>query len=131
MKKVNWKNLLKKIPNRVQVDSKTFYEVLWIDDFVDKKTLGETRHDIKQVVLKKNLSPKETIATYLHEIAHVYSDVYKFTMTENQITTFELCLPFLLKNDNIFIGSVNHEKRRVKKKVSGNRKKTKKNAKRK
>lgn len=114
-KRVNWKKLRKNIPNQVQVDNKTFYEVLWTDDFVDGKTLGETRHDLQQIVIKNGMNDKETVSTYCHELAHLFSDVYNFSMTEKQIVMFEMSLTYLLKPGNIFSKSLN-EKRRVKRK---------------
>ena len=70
---VNWKKLSKSIPHRVQIGPKSFYEILWVTDFKDGKTLGETRFDPKQIVLMKGLSPKETVSVYKHEVAHAYS----------------------------------------------------------
>ena len=130
MKKVNWLKLMQQIPNRVQVSSNIYYEILWIDAFREHDTMGETRHDMKQIVLLRNLSPKETVKTYMHEIAHVFSDYYKFSMTERQVLFFEKCLTYTLKNGNIFKSERRYDKKRIKRKVSKNSKKARKNTKR-
>lgn len=99
---VNWKKLSKSIPHRVQLGSKSWYEVLWVDDFKDGKTLGETRFDPKQIVLMKNQSPKMTVVTFLHEITHALAHEAEVELTETEVLAFEKTLYFLLKRDNVF-----------------------------
>jgi len=102
---VNWRKYLNRIPNFVRIDSRTKYEVVWIDDFADGNTLGETRYDPPQIVLKKGLSPKNTVITYLHEIMHCASDSYNIELTESQILNMEGFFYYCLKNGNLFKGA--------------------------
>jgi hypothetical protein len=101
---MNWKKLIQKIPSRVQLDKKCQYEIVWVDSFSDLDTLGETRFDKKQIAIKKNMSPKNTVITYLHEILHGISAEHGIELTESQVTTFEKAFYYLLKDNNIFKG---------------------------
>ncbi len=112
---------MKQIPNRVQVSNTVYYEILWTDEFKQHDIMGEARHDMKQIVILKNLSPKETVKTYMHEIAHVFSDHYKFSMTERQVLFFEKCLTYTLKSGNIFKSEKSYDKKRIKSKICKNR----------
>lgn len=100
---VNWKKLKKSIPSRVQANKSTWFEVVWVDDFKDGITLGEMRLDTKQIVLKKNMSPKETVKVFGHEIVHMFSDINNLGLTEAQVTAIEeKVLYYVLKPGNIF-----------------------------
>ena len=98
---VNWKNLLKKIPSHIQVTKKARYEVVWTDGFLDPNVMGETRFDPNQIVIKNNLSPKETVTTYIHEVIHAISNEYDVGLTETQVRALEKSLYYVLKNDNM------------------------------
>ena len=77
------------------------FEIVWTDGFQDPNVMGETRFEPNQIVIKKGMSNKETVKTYLHEVAHAYSDVYKMNLTETQVLNFEKGLYYLLKSGNI------------------------------
>lgn len=102
MSKVNWRRLSKQIPNRIQINKKDYYEVLWVDGFTNDQTLGETRYDVKQIVLKKNLSPKLTIVTFMHELVHCFFTEYGIALTESDVLKTEKFFYYLLKPENIF-----------------------------
>lgn len=93
---VNWKKLKNSIPPSFKIKGKT-WEVLWVDDFADGKTWGETRFDKKQVVIKNGLSPKLTVHTFIHELFHVISDETKANLTEKQVLALEKATPYLLE----------------------------------
>lgn len=99
---VNWKKMVKKIPSKVQIARNKTYEIVWIDSFADQITLGETRFDKNQIVIKSNLPPKTTIVTYLHEVIHAVSAEHDVELTENQVLALESSFYYLLKNDNVF-----------------------------
>lgn len=99
---INWKKFKHKIPHAVKIGPKDLYEVLWVDDFLDKGNVGETRFAEKQIVIKKGMTPKLTVTTYLHECLHAFSDVYDLNLTEKQILAFEKAFPYWLLNSNIF-----------------------------
>lgn len=99
---VNWRTLKSKIPHRVQIKKGVFYEICWIQSFHDPNTLGETRFTERQIVLKMDQSPKETVTTYLHELAHAVSGEYNIGLTETQVLQFEKSLYYLLKKENVF-----------------------------
>lgn len=98
---VNWKKLASKINSRVQITKNIFYEVVWTDEF-KTDLYGEMRPDFRQIVIKKELSKKDSVITYLHEIAHAASNEYEMNLTENQILKMEKFLYFLLKKGNVF-----------------------------
>ena len=98
---VNWKKLTKLIPHRVQVSRKSFYEICYVDSFVDEKVLGETRFDRKQIVIKDKQHPKELIHTYIHELLHAVSAEYDVNLTESQVQALEKSLYYILKSDNV------------------------------
>lgn len=104
---VNWRALKNKIPHRVQVKKGAYYEICWIQSFHDPGTLGETRFAERQIVLKMNQSPKETVTTYLHELAHAVSAEYEIGLTESQVLQFEKSIYYLLKKENVFKGKKN------------------------
>jgi|LakMenE18May11ns_1017448.scaffolds.fasta_scaffold9959583_17 hypothetical protein len=98
--KVNWKNLRKKIPNRVRTKARTHYEVLWSDEFwfdekTGKKTYGTTRFDPNLITLNINQGDKETIHTYFHEYIHALSVDYNLDLTETQVENLEKAFPYV------------------------------------
>lgn len=99
---INWKKLKRQIPHRVQITKNVWYEVVYADDFKDGKTLGETRYDMKQIVILNNQSPKMTVVTYLHELEHAFEMENEIGLTENQILKMEKSFYYRLKPDNIF-----------------------------
>lgn len=99
---VKWKKLKTSIPNRVQLGNNSFYEILYVDDFLDGKTLGEMRPETKQIVIRNKQTPKNTVITFLHELSHAVSNECDLELTENQILKLEKSFYFLLKKGNIF-----------------------------
>lgn len=95
--KIDWKSLIKKIPHRVQVARKRFFEVVWVSSFNKEDQLGETRFDPDQIVIKTDESNKETVHTFFHEIWHAVSDEYDLGLTEKQVQQLEKFTPYLLK----------------------------------
>jgi len=98
---INWTKLKRRIPSKVVIGNYT-YEVLFIDEFKSPSTLGETRLEDKQIVLKNGQTPKELVKTYLHECLHAVSEEFDVNLTEQQILKMEEALSFILKDGNIF-----------------------------
>lgn len=98
---INWKRLVKQIPISVSI-AKEKYEIVWIQDFKDGTTLGETRFDPKQIVIKSNESPKLTVHVYIHEVIHAISNEFNIGLTESQVLALEEALSTILKKDNVF-----------------------------
>jgi hypothetical protein len=111
---IRWKDKVKQIPARVQVASDVVYEIAWVDSFPDPKIMGETRFLEKQIVIKNNMTAKDTFITYLHELFHAISDKYQVNLTENQILALEGVFPYLTKKDNVLLQPVKERKRRKK-----------------
>lgn len=93
---------MKKIPNKVQLSKRGEYEIVWVDSFKQTDVVGETRFDRKQIAIKNKMSPKSTVITYLHEVAHGLSAEHEIQLTENQILALEKGLYYLLKDSNLF-----------------------------
>jgi hypothetical protein len=100
---MDWKKLRRRIPHRVQVAKDAWYEIMWVDDFKDGQTYGETRHDPKQIVIQNGLSPKLTVLVYLHELTHAFSNENDANLTETQVLAFEKSFYYMLKMDNLFV----------------------------
>lgn len=96
---MDWKYWLKRIPNKIQIKRKRFYEVLWADEFAH---YGETRFDKSQIVLALGQVPSETVHTYLHEVLHAISAEYDADLTERQVRALEKALYYVLKAGNLF-----------------------------
>lgn len=94
--RINWKKLAANIPPHVSTKD-GLYEVLYTEDFKDGKTLGESRFEEKQIVIKKGLSAKETLHVFFHELLHVSSNSVNANLTENQVLAMEKDLTFWLK----------------------------------
>lgn len=99
--RINWKSLKSRIPPRVRL-GKTIYEVVWVSDFKNPEVMGETRFNPPQIAIKNNLTDKNTVTTYIHEITHGVSEEEKLGLTENQVLGLENSLSYILKPDNIF-----------------------------
>ena len=98
----NWKKLVKRIPNKVQLSRKGEYEIVWVESFKEDDVVGETRFDRKQIAIKDKMSAKNTVITYLHEVTHGLSAEHNIQLTENQVLAIEKGLYYLLKDGNIF-----------------------------
>jgi hypothetical protein len=98
----NWKKLVKRIPNKVQLSRKGEYEIVWVESFKEDDVVGETRFDRKQIAIKDKMSAKNTVITYLHEVTHGLSAEHDIQLTENQVLAIEKGLYYLLKDGNIF-----------------------------
>jgi len=103
-KRINWKKLAQSIPPHVWT-KKGSYETLYTEDFKDGKTLGESRFDPKQIVLKKGLTDKELVHVFFHELIHVSSDSTGAGLTENQVLALEKDLLFWIKIIKNFNGN--------------------------
>lgn len=99
-KKIDWEELVSRIPHVIQI-KKTKCEICWIDDFKDGKTLGETRWNPTQIVVKVGQTPKDAVSTYFHEVIHLLSDEYNIKLTERQVLALEKALPWILKPGNL------------------------------
>jgi len=110
--RINWKRLVNNIPSHVSTKD-GLYEVLYTEEFKDGKTLGESRFEEKQIVLKKGLSPKETVHTYFHELLHVSSEITGANLTENQVLSLEKDLTFWL-NLGIMVSNRKTRKKKCK-----------------
>jgi Zn-dependent peptidase ImmA (M78 family) len=99
--RVQWKALRKRIPTKVHI-GKTPYEIVWIEAFHDGVTVGETRYEQRQIVLKTGENDKETVLTYCHEILHAWSHESGADLTETQVAAMEELIPILIKTGNIF-----------------------------
>lgn len=109
--KIKWSGLKQAIPTHVKFKNQE-YEILWVDDFKDGKTYGETRFDTHQILLKTNENDKETFHTYIHELLHAASEEYKIGLTENQVRKLEKSLQDWMKSDNILNRSLNETHKR-------------------
>lgn len=89
MRKKTAEKLLSKLPSHIKITSKVSYEVVYIPEFADKKTLGECRPDVKQIVICSNQNPNEIVKVLLHEITHAVAIENEFDLTEKQVLALE------------------------------------------
>jgi hypothetical protein len=99
----NYKELSLLIPYTVHTGKKDKFEIVWVDDFPDGATAGETRFNPLQIAIKKGQSEKETVLTYLHEVIHAASYTHEIGLTETQVRKLEKALIPLLKEGNLFV----------------------------
>lgn len=105
MSRINWKKLVKKIPSKVQIAPKVFYDVVWQKEIVDTKgnhLYGLSDLTNKVITIKMDMPAKLTIETFAHEILHSFSEEYGLGLTENQVLKMEHAVPYILKKGNIF-----------------------------
>lgn len=100
---MNWKGLVKRIPHKLQVTSRVFYEVLSSPKIVGgEDCYGVMRPDLKQIILTEGMTPKNRVTTYLHEVVHAFSEEYDIGLTEAQVQKIEKTVYYLLKEGNLF-----------------------------
>jgi len=99
---IKWKLLRRSIPINIKLGRTTNYEVVFVEDFKDGNTLGETRTEPNQIALLINQSDKKMIHTYLHEVLHAISNTYEVGLTEEQVLKLEKAVYYILKPKNIF-----------------------------
>lgn len=100
--RINWKRLVKRIPIQIRTSDKDVYPVVFVKDFADGKTLGETRFDPNTIAIMMNQPAKLTVHVYLHEVIHAISATYNIGLTENQVLALEDALIYILKPGNLF-----------------------------
>lgn len=99
---MNWKDLAKLIPHKVQITSKVWYEVLYTPTIVGgEDCYGVMRPDLKQILLIPGMTPKNHVGTYLHEVIHAFSQEHGLALTETQVRGIEKALHYILKDGNI------------------------------
>lgn len=96
------KKLVDNIPNKIRITQKVSYEIVFIDEFIDGRTLGECRFDTKQIVLNKNQSLSETIKSLIHECFHALAMENDFELTENQVLALEDAIYRFLRLNKVF-----------------------------
>lgn len=114
---VNWKKIKNSIPHFVQVSKNGIYEILYTDDFLDGNTLGETRFNPKQIVIKNGLSAKETVLVYFHELYHARSHEYDTNLTESQVLSLEKSIYYQLKPNNVLKSESKNVRKKRKQKI--------------
>lgn len=103
--RISWRKQVKKIPNRVQIAPKVFYDVVWQKELTDTKgspLYGVTDLSNKIITICMDMPAKVTVETYWHEITHAWSEEFKINLTENQVLNLEHILPYLLKYNNVW-----------------------------
>jgi len=99
---IDWDDLFNRIPSVVQI-KKAKYHVLWVDAFPNDPTqLGGTDPNKFQITVKNGQTSKESVCTFLHEVAHAFNFEYEMKLTEAQVVKFEKSLHWVLKPGNIF-----------------------------
>jgi len=105
----NWRKLVKRIPSKVQIARKLFYDVVWVSEFrdnngvINESYVGLCDKNKRIIYILNTLSNKEKVLTYLHELIHAFSDENDIGITERQVGLIEKkCLTFVIKSGNIF-----------------------------
>lgn len=105
--RTNFRQLAKRIPNKVQIGPRLYYTVSFVDKInINSKdvVIGMCDKNLKTIEILRTLGPKEKVMTYLHECIHAFSDENDIGITERQVGLLEKkCLLFMIKSGNIFI----------------------------
>lgn len=104
MRYINWKALKKRIPHKVQLGSKAFYEISHKTGYDDPNLLGTTTFEPKHITLRIDQPAKELVHTYIHELLHAISFESGANLTEKQVWSLEQYLYYILKPNNVFKG---------------------------
>lgn len=90
-----------KIPSRIRIKPKVFYEVVFIPEFPVSKsgyhTYGECRFGEKQIVIAMNQSETEMLKTLIHEVFHAMEREYKIEIPHQAIHQLESSVLAVLK----------------------------------
>lgn len=85
------------LPSKVRITGKVSYEVIYCDD-LGKDTLAECRSaPLKQIALRNNLSNKELIKSFLHEVLHCIEFEYNISIPHKTIHDMEEGIYKILK----------------------------------
>lgn len=101
-KRIKWVDLVSKIPHKVSVSPKRYFEISWVDTFDNPDVDGMTQFHPDRIIIRNSQSSSETIKTYLHEVLHAVSDEYTIGLTETQVIQLEKALSTILKPGNVF-----------------------------
>lgn len=105
-KRTDYKKLVSKIPHKIQVLNKVWYDILFQREILAGKNetpcYGITVSAKKQIILEQGMTDKQTVHVYLHELIHCFSDECGASLTENQVLAMEKCFLYVLKEGNIF-----------------------------
>ena len=99
---INWRKLAKKIPISIRTSRGETFQIVFVKDFADGKTLGHTTFQPNQIAILMGQSDKMTVITYLHEVLHAFADTYGAGITESQVLVLEKTIEYVLKKGNIF-----------------------------
>lgn len=86
-----------KIPHRIKIKNKVYYEVVFIESFTNPLTLAECRYTDKQIVIKKGQSKNETLSCFVHEITHAICFERRIKITHKAVYGLEKAVLFLIK----------------------------------
>lgn len=82
------------IPTSVEIKGKAgtvvTYNVLFVSRFHDKRQIGETDYDKKEITIKNGLGDWVTFWTFFHEMQHAISEENDLKLTERQVNGLEI-----------------------------------------
>jgi len=94
--------IISKLPQKLRITSKVSYELLYLLEFNDNKTLGECRPNEKQIVVVSGQPTTELTKTYIHELLHALSFEYNINLTEAQVQKLEVAIYNFLRLNKVF-----------------------------
>jgi hypothetical protein len=112
-----------KIPHKVRIKPKVFYEVVFVDRFDDPNQYGECFHSdhekdvVRQIRIKANMSPMMTRQTFWHELLHAFEFEYEIAIKHSSIFELQVCLERFFRINKLNTNP--RGKRGVKSNVSG------------
>jgi hypothetical protein len=93
-----------KIPSRVRIKSKVFYNIVWQETIADDaECLGLCDPGTRTIFLKLNQAESEVIKTFIHEMIHALEAEYQTPIPHRIVYTLEEGIFRVLKL-NGFIG---------------------------
>ena len=95
--------MISKLPHRIRLSSKDYYNVVVVPRFQDERDLGHCDYDQKEIRLSvTGRSEKTVVGTLLHESLHYISWKFKLGLTESQVAGLEDGLIALFKLNTTF-----------------------------
>lgn len=86
-----------KIPHKVRIKGRIFYEVVWVDRFDDPECGGLCHKENRMIYLLKGLSDSRTTEVFIHEVLHAMEFEWGIVMPHRVVEQLEQAIVKLLK----------------------------------
>ena len=87
-----------KIPSRIRIKAKVFYEIVWQERIADDPDcLGLCDSGTRTIFMRLGMSESETLKTFIHEVLHALSAEHEFELPHKTVYALEDAIFRVLK----------------------------------